>query len=513
MRPTTSSLAVVVLTALFVPCSAGLAKERTAVTVSYVLAPPQPLPDGLKGVAVIDAGVQTQGAREDERERKWSAIAADMIEAMLQNAGTQYGGGLAVAKRSQTKRILEEQDLRLSGLVEGADATRAARLLAVQGLITSRLIINIDVQKSSKSTLDWGGILGGAIQGFAGSRERAPRTVIVRPAPRVVRQPVRVDPRVRDPRATPRRGILYAPGYRPTRSPRPEVEGGGFGGFAEFGLKTKEVEEISRSLTVQCSFSLIDANTGRSLVQYSPPPFQKTDSASPDFLFGGLMDDAELDPVDHFIGELVERATREFVGMLVPVPFEQTYTLELRGKRGEAAIRAIRADDFETAARQLEAALREDDDDKGKLAFVLGVVRELQGDYAGALKMYRQAAAARDPDKDMLPVYMGAKQRLTNHMNRIMVPSAGPAGNPPAGMPPGVAPAQMQPSAQTPPASMVGPAPAASPPAPSASPSVPVAAPPAPPASPSTPPTTAPASGAVEDEIRMLEELEARDKK
>jgi len=40
-----------------------------------------------------------------------------------------------------------------------------------------------------------------------------------------------------------------------------------------------------------------------------------------------------------------------------------------------------------------------------------------------------------------------------------------------------------------------------------------VAAPPAPPASPSTPPTTAPASGAVEDEIRMLEELEARDKK
>lgn len=492
MRPSTSRLAVVVLAVLLVPGSALRAKERATVTVSYVLGPAQPLPEGLQGVAVIDAGVQTRGAAADERERKWSAIAADMIEAMLQNAGAQYGAGLAVAKRSQTKRILEEQDLRLSGLVEGADATRAAKLLAVQGLITSRLIINIDVQKSSKSTLDWGGILGGAIQGFAGSRERdrAPRGVIVRPAPRVVRRPVR-DPRARDPRAVSRRGVLYAPGYRPTRGPRPDL-GDGFGGsgFAGFGLKTKEVEEISRSLTVQCSFSLIDANTGQSLVQYSPPPYRKTDSSSPDFLFGGLLDDAELDPVDHFIGELVERATREFVGMLVPVSFEQTYNLELSGKRGEAAVRAIRADDYETAARQLEAELRRDDDDEGEFAFALGVVRELMGDYAGALQMYRRAAAAPDPDKKTLPIYLAAKERLTSHMNRIMVPSVGPPPGPATGAPP--------PNAASP---QMAPAPQAAPPAaPAAGPA---------PAAPSPAPTTPPDASGVEDEIRMLKELEA----
>lgn len=466
-------------------------------TVSYVLGPSKPLPEDIKAVAVIDAGVQTQGAHEGDREQKWSAIAADMIEAMLQNGGSEYGGGLAVAKRSQTRQILQEQDLRLSGLVEGADAARAGKLLAVQGLITSKLIISLDVQKSSKSTLDWGAILGGAIQGLGSSRDRdrAPREVFVRPAPRVIRRSPPADPRARYSRVQPGRRLLYAPTYRPTRSPRPDFGGPGEGGFGGFGLKTREVEEISRSLTVQCSFSLVDANTGQAILQYSPPPYQKTDSSSPDFLFGGMVDDADLDPVDHFIGELVERATREFVGMMVPVPFEQTYNLTLSGKRGEAAVRAIRADDYDTASRQLEAALRDDDD--GSISFALGVVSELKGDYAGALKWYRQACAAPDPDKDDLPTYLAAKQRLTSHLPRIMVPSAAPpdaaGGQAPAGAPPQIAapPPAPHPSAeggaQAPPAAPPENEPAQSQPAPDA-------------------------SSGVQNEIRMIKELEAREK-
>jgi tetratricopeptide (TPR) repeat protein len=232
---------------------------------------------------------------------------------------------------------------------------------------------------------------------------------------------------------------LYPQGYRPTTTQRREGTGGGaFGGFA---FKTKEVEEISRSLTVQCSFTLIDATTGRAIASYSPPPLRKTDSASPDFLFGGMMDQAELDPVDEFIGELVERATREFVSTLVPVQFEHKADLSLSGKHGEAAIRAIRADDYATAMRELETSAAAGKDDDGSVSYAMGVVCELMGDYARALQMYRQAASAKDVDKDDLPKYMAAKDRMGNHLKRVMIPSAndpnagaGPA-EPPAAPP------------------------------------------------------------------------------
>jgi hypothetical protein len=472
MRLLPSSVVAAALVASAVPTGMCLAREKTSVTVSYVLGPSKPMPEGLKAVAVIDAGVQTQGAQQNERERRWSAIAADMIEAMVQNSSAQYGTRLAVAKRSQTKRVLEEQDLRLSGLVEGETATRAGKLLAVQGLITSKLTINIDTHKGSKSTLDWGGILGGAL-GSLGPRDgdHGRREVRV-----IERRPVVVAPggrRGRDVRVVPpQRVYLYG-------NPAPHADGGG--GFGGFALKTKEVEEISRSLTVQCSFCLIDAVTGQAIMQYSPPPYQKTDSASPDFMFGGMMERNDLDPVDDFIGELVERATQEFVGMLVPVHFEKAYELSLSGKRGEAAIRAIRADDYNTASAQLQAGIRDGKDDDGSYSFTMGVVDELGGDYVEALKMYRQAAGASDPDKKLLPTYIAAKDRLSNHLHRIMVPSATPPEGGAAPPPPGQPPATATPS----------------------SPSAPQAVPQAGPAR----------SSNVQDEIRILKQLDAKEKK
>lgn len=468
--------------------TACVAREKATVTVSYVVAPATPLPEGLHAVAVIDSGVRTEGAHQDAREQKWSAMAGDMIEAMLQHASAQYGANLAVAKRSQTRRILEEQDLRLAGLVAADDAAKAGRLLAVQGLVTSRIVINLDVQRARKSSIDWVSIFGGVVSGLSDRDRREPREV--RPAPVVVRR-APADPRVRDPR-DPRsrpRYYLYSPAYRPTRSPRPA--GPPPGGGAGITLKTREVEEISRSLTVQCSFSLIDATTGRALVQHSPPPYQKTDSASPDFLFGGMVNEADLDPVDHFIGELVERATQEFVGMLVPVRVEKTYELELSGKRGEAAIRALRADDFDAALAQLAPLAGGKDDDEGDFSFAAGVVCELRGEYDKALAFYRQAAAAPDTDAKKLPRYLEAKQRLTQHIGRMLRPSSiRPPTEPPDAAAPGESPPPREPPESAP--------------APSSPP------PPPPREAPVRPPQTAPAS--VEEEIRILKELEEKAK-
>ena len=422
-------------TLLMAAACAG-AKERHTVTVSYMLAPQQALPEGLRAVAVIDAGVEAQGIGRDEREQKWSTIAADMLQAMLHGGGQVMDPPLQVADRRHTRQVLQEQDLKLAGMVAGDAAARAARLLDVQALAVSRIVVQIDEQRGTKSTIDWVSLMGGATRRIMERPSRhepsGPPACVPPPGPpayelrrtpdgrvyrvlRVPPQPV-PDPRMsRDPRTIydPRWGY---PAYGETRG-----AGGGF------QIHTRQVEEISRHLTVQCSFSLIDAATGQALVQYAPPPYRKTDRKSPDFFFGGFVDAGELDPVDHFIGELVERATREFAAMIVPTRMTVEYTLVGRSKAGEAAIRALRADDYDTALRQFEASLARKPDEHQTL-FALGVVCELTNRHDRALEFYRKAAAA-DADEDELAVYAEAKNRLAAHLPRILLPAA---SSPPA---------------------------------------------------------------------------------
>ncbi|MBP7934357.1 MAG: hypothetical protein KA354_06880 [Phycisphaerae bacterium] len=425
----------------WIPCEA---RERQAVTISYVVGPPQPLPDGLKAVAVIDSGVKTEGARQDDRERKWSTIAADMIESMLQN-GVQFGSPVVVAKRRETQKVLAERDLKLAGLVEGEVAARAGKLLDVQGLVTSRITVRVDVEKSSKSTVDWLSIMGGFADQIgevrsprARDREGEVRRPRVYGQPRYVYDPREAyshDPRYSvDPRMVrirPLPGSPYAPvgpvvvvPPGPAVVPAPPVTS--LSGRAASGgltLKTKEVEEISRHLTVQCSFCLIDAVTGAAIVQYSTTPIQKKDTKSPDFFFGGSIDEGDLDPVDHFIGELVERATQEFAGQVVPIRVRYSTEVVGHGKAGEGAVRALRADDYAAAFRGFAARLRKEPEE-ADTAYAMGVVAELMSDPVGALELYRRAASTAGVDKEELAVYMAAKERLTAHLHRILVPLA-----------------------------------------------------------------------------------------
>ncbi len=418
------------------PCAA---KEQQKVTISYVVAPKAPLPEGLKAVAVIDSGVKTAGVQQDDREKKWSTIAADMVEAMLQN-GSFYGSPLAVANRRETSRVLQEQDLKLAGLVDAPTASRVGKLLDVQALVTSRITVKIDVQKGTASTIDWVSIMGGVVDQMTETRQR--NTVPPPPPkPRVYR-----DPRyASDPRLYYSRSLRYVdPRYVKQRQPQPQSVQRGYppmpgrpvpppgyttieqtnrtraagGGLT---LATKDVQEISRHLTVQCVFAMIDATTGQAIVQYAPPPYQKKDEAKPDFFFGGNIDESDLDPVDQFIGELVERATQEFVSYLVPVRVQTGYELVGRGKQGEAGIRALRADDYPAALAAFERWYNEDRDEPEAL-FCMGVTCELMGDYRRALDCYRQAAAHKEAGKDRLPVYMGAKTRLTDQIGRILPP-------------------------------------------------------------------------------------------
>lgn len=461
------------------------AKERQTVTISYVLSPPQALPEGLQAVAVINSDVATQGIHQDEREVKWSVIAADMIEAMLQAGSGLMSQPIMVAKRSETQAVLREHDMALAGMVAGEQAATAGKLLAVQGLITSRIVVQIDEQREARSTLDWMSILGGALQETVGGRHE-PGPAVVTPAPgrRPARRSVQRRPAAQIRRGADGhlytverapRGVVSAPRYRGNPAqvyiPQRRTAFRHERSFAGGGLtiQTKEVEEISRSLTVQCSFTLIDVATGRALLQYSPPPSRKQDRQSPDFFFGSLMGEKELDPVDHFIGELVERATQEFVSMLVPVQVSYTYELTARHSAAEAGLRALRADDYEGALAGFEQELTKYPE-QHEAMFALGVIHELIGQPEEALQWYRRALAAEDLDEDddELPMYTAAKDRLTAHLGRILPPI------PPGGFAPGTLDIGPAPGAQPVPARPAAPGQA---PAPGLQPGQPVPAP------------------------------------
>lgn len=418
-----------------VGASLAHARETVDVVISYVIAPAHPLPAGLSAVAVIDPAVRSTEENATAREQKWAAIAADMVEAMLVSAQESYGSPLAVMDRRNMRLLLEEQDLRAAGVIDSTVAQRLGGLLAVQGLITGRIRIQIDEDRSTKRTLDWGGLLGGLVTGLTESHSH--RAADGPPTQRRSDRSTRAE-ESRSP-SRPRRAGTAAEGRdsrvrrvyrrRPPdpryveRDPRRDRRE-----HAVFGppvFPAAEVEEISRHLTVQCAFSLIDAVTGQTIMTYAPPPFQKTDRKSPDFLFGSLLGETELNPVDHFIGELVERGAREFVGRLVPVEVECAYTLEGRKSAGEKGIDALRAQDYEAALAHFQAAVSKYPD-KPENLFALGATYEILGRPEEALDAYRRAAASEDANKEARPVYRSAATRLADHLGRIVRPAPPP---------------------------------------------------------------------------------------
>lgn len=352
---------VLMMSGLAVALMAGCSstdKESFNATVSYVLEPTQDIPDGLQRVAILDAGVETKAGDGEDKDRsvKWAKISADLMESMIKDAESKFGSDLAVVKRRDTEKVLAEKDMAMAGLVQGGAAVQTAQLLDVQGLITSQLNIRVEVKKSKKSTFDITSISGHG--------------------------------------------------------------GHGWGGGSASG-RSREADAIARNVTVQCKYSLIDAATGEAVFEYAPKPFRKHDSKKPSPIFGRSSGEADLDPVDMYIGELVEKGTREFVSMFVPC--EATYAYELESSRNEYSakgVRQMRMDDYEAAMESFKLALAEEPEDH-QTAFAMGVCSELMGDWDAALKYYRMAVGMPDLDDEELDMYSAAKDRVADHKDRI----------------------------------------------------------------------------------------------
>ena len=350
-----STMAMAGVVILGVVASGCGSSEKCDVTISYVLEPTEGLPEGLAAVAINDAGVKVDGSEDDDRAKKWATISANRMESLIQDAAKKYGSPIQIASRRQTKQVMAEKDLMMAGLAEGGAAAQAAKLLNVQAIIGCQLDVRVEVKKSESTTHDITSLFGGGGRGW------------------------------------------------------------GYGGGT---MSARDASAIARNITVQCKYNMIDAANGEAIFDYTRM-FCKMDSKKPSPFFGRSKGEADLDPVDEYIGELVLQGMTEFVSKFVPC--EVTYSYELASRSGEGSadgILALRADDYERAVSLFQAALADDPKDH-RSVFALGVTSELTGDWDGALTYYRRSVGMPGLDEDEQDAYVAAKDRVNDHKDRI----------------------------------------------------------------------------------------------
>jgi tetratricopeptide (TPR) repeat protein len=301
-------------------------KEVARVHISYLSKPTYELPPGLKAVAVLDS------ATTDDAEKKWSIMAANMIAGLVDQAARKYDFKLTVADRRNISKIMKERDLALSGLVDNVKAAQAAKLLNVEGLITSSIAVRVEKHVGKGRTIT---------------------------------------------------------GFDSWRGP---YSGGR-------GVETAEVEKVTRSITVQCHFQLLDAMNGKVLINQDSGVLRQTDQTKPGLFFSSSKTEAEMTPRDKIIGDLVEGEVRKFIARFMPCQVDEV--IEVRASKNEACkagIRLLAAGEYDQAIKMFDEAISANPDAKDRYAvFGQGVAYEAMGKLEPAMKAYRDAVVLDAP--------------------------------------------------------------------------------------------------------------------
>jgi hypothetical protein len=285
---------------------------------------------------------------------KWSDLSVRIIESLVHESRTRFGTPVTIADRRDTDRVFRERDMKDAGMSKGKAGT-GGQLMDIQGTIASD--INVKVEKSIGRDRTISGI---DLSGFRGRRS-----------------------------------------------------GGG-----SVAIDTEEVETVTRTLTVQTEFRLLDAADGSVWDQYTTrhTGTEKTE-ASP--IFGRSMTEAELTPQDQIIGTLVERGAREFVSRHMPCRIEVTEEVEASTNANCArGVQLLRAEQFEEALSLFKAARAENPNDH-RAAFGAGVACEAMGRLEEAQKYYNDALTGDDN-----PAYMEARDRVKAFVGRAKRPTS-----------------------------------------------------------------------------------------
>ena len=296
--------------------------ERAAVEIEYALNPSKGLPPGMEKIAILDAQVN------EVTDKKWSELAANYIQQLIQDSNERYGTNLRVADRKHTSSVLKEADMAAAGLTASVSPGKAAQLLSVQGIVMAEINVKVEKHKGKGRTIDALSMFGGGGRGYG--------------------------------------------------------HGGG-------SVRSSEVDKENRHITVQTDFKLVDSATSENWVTYSPKPYRQTDKTKVSPFFGSAKTEESMTPRDEIIGAAVEIGARQFVSKIIPCTVRYEIELESSGQENCAkGVAYLRGDMPEEALGQFKMALAEDPEDD-RAAYAAGITCEMLGRYKDALNYYKKA--------------------------------------------------------------------------------------------------------------------------
>lgn len=315
-----------ILSALVMGAFVGCAAERAWVPIAYVLEPERGMPPGMTSVAVMNSRVN------EVTDQKWSELAANMIQDLIQDANHRFGAGIKVADRKHLSNVMDEQDLAASGITVSSGSGQGGKVMDIQGMIQSEINVKVETHRGKATTIS-------DVSGFGGGGR-----------------------------------------------------GRGYGGGE---INTREVETVSRNIIVQTTFKLVDVVNNQNWVTYAPAPYSRRDRTHTSPLFGSAKTEAELTPRDDIIRAAVTKGAREFVSQILPCEMRYDIRVDASmDKNCTFAVKLLRADEFVEALSYFKRAVATNPSDDRAL-FGAGVAAEASGDYEGALRYYKRAFGMR----------------------------------------------------------------------------------------------------------------------
>ncbi|HNQ21886.1 MAG TPA: hypothetical protein PKK06_02215 [Phycisphaerae bacterium] len=274
---------------------------------------------------------------------KWSDMSSAILLNLVNESRTRFGTDIAVTERRDTQATFDEADLAAAGMSTRTGG-QGGQLLAADGMILAN--INVKVEKhAGKQTA----ISGLDLSGFGGH---------------------------------------------------------GWGG-GRTAVQTREVETVTRNVTVQTEFKLVDTANGRVWEHYMPATYSGTESTKANFFFGSAQTEAALTPVDRITGALVEQGAREFIARLMKCGIQVTAEVESSANKNcVQGVRLLRAELWDEALASFRLALSENPNDH-HAAYGAGLACEASGRFDEAMRYYRQACAGKDD-----PEYAQARDRV-----------------------------------------------------------------------------------------------------
>jgi hypothetical protein len=262
---------------------------------------------------------------------KWSDMCVTVMQSLVNESRNRFGTDITVAERRDAQVVWDEADLAAAGMSTGS-GVRGGQVLGTQGTLLSNINVKVETHKGKQRTLSGLDVFGGGGHGW------------------------------------------------------------GWGGT---DIQTSEVETVTRNMTVQTEFKLIDTANGKVWAHHAPRTYTATDRTKASPIFGSSQTEAELTPRDRIIAALVEQGAREFISQLMPCRIDVQANVKSSSNADcIQGVKMLRGEMYDSALGMFKMALSSNPGDD-RAAFGAGVACEAMGQYDDALRYYKRACAER----------------------------------------------------------------------------------------------------------------------